>query len=60
MVKMDPNVSPTVAIMRQYRIPLTRENYLACGGYEELDAEQEAELPLQFRLCEMCRVYPCI
>ncbi len=57
----DPSISPTESIMRQYRIPLTRENFLACGGYDgrEPDAEEEQEIPLRFRLCESCWVYPC-
>ena len=57
----DPNISPTESVMRQYRIPLTRGNFLACGGYDrEPDAEEEQEIPLMFRLCETCWVYPCI
>ena len=36
------------------------ENFLACSGFEgEPDAEQEAEIPLRFRLCENCYSQPC-
>jgi hypothetical protein len=61
--KMDPSISPIeaiVAIMKKYGVPMTRENFLVCGGFEgEPDAEQEAEIPLRFRLCENCYSHPC-
>lgn len=61
MKPYDPSISPTESIMRHYEVPMTRENYLVFGGFEsEPDAEQEAEIPLMFRLCETCWVYPCI
>jgi hypothetical protein len=58
--KMAPSISPIEAIMEQYRVPMTRENFLACSGFDgEPDAEQEAEIPLRFRLCENCYSHPC-
>lgn len=40
--------------MEQYKIPMTRENYLNIAYFgnppEQLDAEAEAELPEQFQL----------
>jgi hypothetical protein len=40
-------------LMKRHNIPLTRENYLDIAYFgnppEELDAEAEAELPLEFR-----------
>ena len=43
----------TLELMKRHNIPLTRENYLAIAYFgnfpEELDAEAEAELPLEFR-----------
>jgi hypothetical protein len=60
MKPYDPNLSPTESIMRHYHVPMTRENYLILGGFEgEPDAEQEAEIPVQFRLCYTCSCYPC-
>jgi hypothetical protein len=58
--KMDPSISPIVAIMKRYGVPLTRDNFLVCSGFDgEPDAEQEAETPLRFRLCENCYSHPC-
>ena len=58
--KMDPNFSPSESVMPHYGVPMTRENFLVFGGFEgEPDTEQESEIPLRFRLCERCWVYPC-
>jgi hypothetical protein len=60
MKPYEPTISPTESIMRRYGVPMTRENFLVCGGFEgEPDAEQEAEIPLVFRLCETCYSHLC-
>ena len=47
-------IDPTLALMKAYKAPLTRENYLnwAFNGNppSTLDAEEEMQLPPQFRL----------
>ena len=49
-LKMDPSVSPTESLMKHYKVPMTRENYLDLAGFEgPPNAEQENEIPLRFR-----------
>ena len=61
--RMVPGESPTVAIMKRYGVPMTRENYLECGGFDgrEPDAEEEQGIvPLLFRKCDQCSCHPCV
>jgi hypothetical protein len=59
---MDPWESPTLAIMRHYGAPLTREVYIALNWGDsayEPTAEEEVEMPVEFQSCDRCWYYPC-
>jgi hypothetical protein len=46
----DPKTSPTESLMRHYKVPMTRENYLILSGFEgDPTAEQEQQIPARFR-----------
>ncbi len=51
MLQRDAMAHPTVALLVEYDLPLTRENYLDLNNVDEddLDAEQEGELPQLFQ-----------
>lgn len=51
---MAEGTSPTLELMKEYGIELTRENFLTASHLgknppRQLDAEEEAELPSQFQ-----------
>jgi hypothetical protein len=50
-LRRDAMTHPTVAVLVNRGLPLTRENYLNLNNVDEedLDAEQESELPQLFR-----------
>ena len=48
--------SPTLALLEESGAPITRENFLNLaflGDVDELDAEEESELPIQFQLATL-------
>jgi hypothetical protein len=50
-LERDAMTHPTVAVLVNYGLPLTRENYLSLNSVDEddIDAEQESELPQLFQ-----------
>jgi hypothetical protein len=46
----NPKVSPTEALMKLYKVPMTRENFLELAGFEGAPtSEQEQQIPVRFR-----------